>query len=72
MTSLYGTSYFTSHWAACGYYRDYCETAKDARAMVAEKLEAGEIHIGAPGPLKIGERMTLVDGGRSYAVVVED
>ena len=72
MTTLYGTNYFTSHWAACGYYRDYCETAKEARAMVDRKIVDGEIHIGAPGPLKISERLTLVDGGRRYAVIVED
>ena len=72
MTTLYGTSYFVNHWSACGYYRDYCESMKDARALVARKIEEGEIHIGAPGPLKRNERLTLVDGGRRYAVIVED
>ena len=70
--TLYGTSYFVSERDAALYYRDYCETAKDARALVATKIADGEIHIGPPGPLNPGERLTTVDGGRRYAVVVEE
>jgi hypothetical protein len=45
---------------------------KDTKRLVGTKLGDGEIHIGAPGPLKSNERLTTVDGGRRYAVIVED
>jgi hypothetical protein len=72
MSTLYGTSYFVNEWSAVLYYRDYAETTRHARHLVRDKIAAGEIHIGAPGPLKIGERLTLVDGGRRYAIAVDD
>lgn len=69
-STLYGTSYFVSKRDAELYYRDYCETARDARALVAQKLADGEIHLGAPPKLNRNERLTTVDGGRRYAVIV--
>jgi hypothetical protein len=72
MTTLYGTSYFVTERDAALHYRDYCESMSESRALVKIKIADGEIHIGAPSPLKPNERLTLVDGGRRYAIIIED
>jgi hypothetical protein len=62
-----GTCYFPSYGAAMRYYRPYCETygttqARTAatRAMIDQKLNEREIHIGKP-ELKPGERLSIED-----------
>ncbi len=65
MSTSYGTSYFTSRSAAIRYYKDY--GYDDVKAAVARKIREGEIHIGKP-PLKAGQRLTTVDGGKRYAI----
>lgn len=62
-----GTCHFPSYGAALRYYRPYCETngttqarTADTRAMVDQKLNSGEIHIGKP-PVKPGETLTIED-----------
>lgn len=61
----YGTSYFVSKAAAVRYYRAY--EGANAAAAVARKIREGEIHIGRP-PVKAGERISLIDGGKRYAI----
>lgn len=65
-----GTSYFTSESAAIRYYRDYenGSTVAATRA-VATKLREGSIHIGEP-PVKLGERLSIIDDGARYAITV--
>lgn len=46
MTTTYGTANFRSIQAAERYYAQYRHD--DVRAVVQQKLEEGEIHIGAP------------------------
>lgn len=60
-----GTPYFVSLAHAIAYYRPY--GYDDVRAAVQRKLAEGEIHLGAP-PLKAGERLTLIDEGKRYAI----
>ena len=65
----YGTSYFQSMVAAVRYYCDYepgC-TWRQVAAIVEEKVQRGEIHIGKP-PLKDGETCFLIDSGTRWAV----
>jgi hypothetical protein len=62
MPITYGTSYFVNMQAALSYYAEYGE-----RDAVARKIREGGIHIGRP-PLKSGETLSLIDGGRRYAV----
>jgi len=61
-----GTSYFFSRAAAIRYYKDY--HYDDTAAAVDRKLREGEIHIGKP-PLKAGERLIMLDGGKRYGIV---
>lgn len=64
----YGTSYFTSESAAIRYYRDYENGSTMAAARAVEtKLREGAIHIGEP-PLKIGQRLAIIDAGTRYAI----
>jgi hypothetical protein len=63
--TTYGTSHFTSRSAAVRYYKGY--GYDDVKAAVAAKIKDGEIHIGKP-PLKAGQRLTTVDGGKRYAI----
>jgi len=67
-----GTCYFPSYGAALRHYRPYCVTeglpnrsiAKTVtvlvRAMVDQKLNASEIHIGKP-VLKPGQTLSIQD-----------
>lgn len=67
MTS-YGTSYFTSEYAATRYYqRQTGESYIDARQHVQVLLDEEQIHIGPPsiGP---NERLEIIDNCR-YAIV---
>ncbi len=59
----YGTSHFTTRSAAIRYYKDYGDNAQDVDRKIAEGL----IHIGKP-VLKAGQRLTLIDGGKRYAI----
>lgn len=63
-----GTSYFTSESAAIRYYRDYEGGSTIAASHAVErKLREGSIHIGEP-PVKLGERLTIIDDGARYAI----
>lgn len=65
--TTYGTSYFVSKSAAIRYYKPY--HYEDTAQAVARKIREGEIHIGRPSyDAKAGERLTLVDGGKRYAI----
>ncbi len=63
-----GTCYFPSYGAAMRYYRPYCcareyrrgDRTQVTRAVVDQKLNAGEIHIGKPA-LKHGDVLTIED-----------
>lgn len=68
--SISGTSNFVTERDAVLYYRDYYETSKEATKAVKRKIEEGEISVGPP-VLRKGEKLTLVDGGRRYAIIVE-
>ncbi len=59
----WGTSYFVSLSAAKRYYKDY----GDDEASVRRKVAEGSIHIGKP-PLKPGQRLFLLDGGKRYGI----
>ena len=48
MNTIIGTCYFPSFRDACIYYQPYCESYDDAVALVREKLNAQEIHLGKP------------------------
>ena len=66
---IVGTAHFPSTRAAEAYYRTQdCTTDRQARQLVATKIAEGLIHIGPP-PLKEGERLTLIDGNRRYAII---
>lgn len=61
-----GTCYFPSYGAAMRYYRPYVGVivrgaqVHELRAMVDQKLNEGEIHIGKPA-LKPGETLSIED-----------
>jgi hypothetical protein len=69
MPTTIGTSHFVSLDAAIRYYSDY--DYDDVKGAVARKIAEGEISIGKPD-LKPGERLTLVDEGKRYAIVQKD
>lgn len=62
--TITGTSHFVSWLAACDYYRDYGFDSDDVNRKIAE----GEIHIGKPEEISINERLTIIDGGKRYAI----
>ncbi len=61
-----GTLYFPSYGAALRYYRPYMGVlvrgaqVHELRALVDQKLNAGEIHIGKPA-IMAGESLTIED-----------
>lgn len=65
--TIIGTSHFVSLADAASYYRDTFP-GEDGYKAARRKLDAGEIHLGPPA-LKAGELLTLLDGGRRYAIV---
>ena len=60
----YGTHHFVSLQGAHRYYADYGLGFKDVERKIQEK----EIAIGPP-QVKEGQRLTLIDGGRRYAII---
>lgn len=63
MTTYTGTAHFVSRAAAISYYAEYGNDV----AEIDRKLAEGEIHIGKPST-KPGERLSLIDEGRRYAI----
>lgn len=64
-----GTSHFETLYAARRYYRDYDPSLspKELNKWVADKLNAGEIHIGAP-EVKPGQRLSIIPGEGRYQI----
>lgn len=64
-----GTSHFETLYAARRYYRDYDPSLspKELNKWVADKLNAGEIHIGAP-EVKPGQRLSIIAGEGRYQI----
>ena len=62
--TTWGTSHFVSLAAAIRYYRDYGYTDE----QIIYKLENGEVRIGKPLELKLGDRVVLIDNGTRYAI----
>lgn len=64
-----GTSHFETLYAARRYYRDYDPSLspKELHKWVADKLHAGEIHIGAP-EVKPGQRLSVIPGEGRYQI----
>ena len=72
MPTTIGTSFFVSRAAAVRYYaHQYADYPSSARAMVDQKLQAGDIHIGAPAVLD-DETLSVVDNGTRYAITEAD
>lgn len=59
-----GTANFYDRIAAIKYYRAYGMDAAD----VDRKIADGEIHIGEPVVLAVGETLHLVDGYTRYEI----
>jgi len=64
--TITGTCYFPSYGAALRYYRPYVHpvgkisVTSQARILVDQKLNEGEIHIGKPD-LKPGQTLSISD-----------
>jgi hypothetical protein len=66
-----GTSYFVDRVKAVKYYRNQCHDNRMALAVVANRLRAGDIHIGKPD-IKPGQELIIIDDGTRYAIVEVD
>ena len=62
--TTWGTCHFVSLPAAIRYYREYGYTDE----QIIYKLNNGDIHIGKPLELKLGDRVVLIDDGTRYAI----
>lgn len=71
MKTTTGTSHFVDLIAARRYYADQEPVGRGSREhvakLVAEKLNAGEIHLGKPAT-KPGETISIIPGEGRYAI----